>query len=226
MGQIGQQSPRALLLADSEGPQSADHRNGSLDQAGRLHCPGSGTRANAGECLMFGRRSQRDFEDEIRSHLELETERLKAQGMSEADAARMARRHFGNVEAARERFYEGRRLVSLDDTLRDMRHALRALLRARGFLATSVGTLALAIGAVAGMFGVVNKVMLEPLPYANPEQLTYVLGTAPGSDMPERFDLGNEFYVHFKENSKLIDGIFVFQAGTSTFRAGERVERI
>ncbi|MEX2283988.1 MAG: ABC transporter permease [Gemmatimonadota bacterium] len=175
---------------------------------------------------MFGRRSQRDFEDEIRSHIELETERLKAQGMSEADAARMARRHFGNVEAARERFYEGRRLVSLDDTLRDMRHALRALLRARGFLATSVGTLALAIGAVAGMFGVVNKVMLEPLPYANPEQLTYLLGTAPGSDMPERFDLGNEFYVHFKENSKLIDGIFVFQAGTSTFRAGERVERI
>jgi predicted permease len=175
---------------------------------------------------MFGRRSQGDFEDEIRSHLELEAERLKAQGMSEADAARTARRHFGSVEAAGDRFHEGRRLVSLDDTLRDLRHASRALLRSRGFLATSVGTLALAIGAVAGMFGVVNKVMLEPLPYPNSDRLLYLSGTAPGSDLPERFDLGTEFYVHFKEQSKLLDGIFSFASGTSTLRVGERVERI
>jgi putative ABC transport system permease protein len=175
---------------------------------------------------MFGRRSQSDFEDEIRSHIELETERLKAQGMSEAEAARTARRHFGSVEMARERFHDGRSLVSLDDTLRDMRHALRALVRSRGFLATTVTTLALAIGAVAGMFGVVNKVMLEPLPYAKPDRLVFFAGTAPGSDLPERFLLGNEFYVHYKEHSKLIDGIFTFQGGTSTFRVGERVERI
>jgi putative ABC transport system permease protein len=174
----------------------------------------------------MGRRSQEDFEDEIRSHIELETERLKAQGMSEAEAARMARRRFGNVGVAADRFYHGRRLVSVDDTLRDMRHALRALLRSRGFLATTVATLALAIGAVAGMFGVVNKVLLEPLPYPNSDRLTYLLGTAPGSDLPERFDLGNEFYVHFKEHSKLLDGVFSFATGTSTFRAGEKVERI
>ncbi len=41
---------------------------------------------------MFGRRSQRDFEDEIRAHLELEAERLRAQGMAPADAERAARR--------------------------------------------------------------------------------------------------------------------------------------
>src|SRR6185436_5472560 len=116
-------------------------------------------------------------------------------------------------------------LVSLDDTLRDMRHGLRALLRSRGFLATTVSTLALAIGAVAGMFGVVNKVMLEPLPYPNAERLLFLQGTAPGSDLPERFDLGNDFYVHFKEHSKLLDGIFSVSGGTSTFRAGDRVER-
>jgi putative ABC transport system permease protein len=175
---------------------------------------------------MWGRRSQRDFEDEIRSHIELETERLKAQGISEDEAARMARRRFGNVGVAGDRFYHGRRLVWLDDTLRDMRHALRALVRSRGFLATSVVTLGVAIGAVAGMFAVVSKVLLEPLPYPNPDRLIALLGTAPGSDLPERFDLGNDFYVHFKEHSKLLDGIFSFAAGTSTFRAGERVERI
>ena len=54
---------------------------------------------------MFGRRSQHDFEDEIRSHLQMEVERLKRQGMSPADAERLARRSFGNVGVAEDRFY-------------------------------------------------------------------------------------------------------------------------
>ena len=41
---------------------------------------------------MFGRRSQQDFEDEIQSHIQMEVERLKSQGMSAADAMRQARR--------------------------------------------------------------------------------------------------------------------------------------
>ena len=53
-----------------------------------------------------------------------------------------------------------------------------------------------------------------------------VSGTAPGSDLPERFGLGLEFYLHYKERSKLLDGIFVFAGGTSTLRTDNRVERI
>ena len=49
----------------------------------------------------------------------------------------------------------------------DLRHAWRALLRTPGFFVTSVGTLALAIGAVAGMFSVVNTVILKPLPFSS-----------------------------------------------------------
>jgi len=176
--------------------------------------------------MMFGRRSQRDFEDEIRSHLQLEVERLEAQGMSRADAERAARRNFGNVGVAEDRFYHGQRFSWLEDMCRDMRHAARALLRTPGFLVTTVGTLALAIGATSGMFGVVNTVMLQPLPYPNSDRLVFVQGTSPGSDLPDRFDLGNDFYLHYKESSKLIDGIFIFGGGTSTFRTKDRVERI
>jgi putative ABC transport system permease protein len=175
---------------------------------------------------MLGRRSQRDFEDEIRSHLQMEVERLEAQGMSRADAEAAARRNFGNVGVAEENFYRAQHFAWLDDAGRDLRHASRALLRTPGFLATTVGTLALAIGATAGMFGVVNTVLLEPLPFARSDRLVFVQGTAPGSDLPERFDLGNDFYLHYKEKSKLIDGIFIFGGGTSTFRAGDRVERV
>ena len=108
----------------------------------------------------------------------------------------------------------------------DLRHAWRGLLRTPGFLVTSIATLALAIGPVAGMFAVVNTVLLAPLPFPNADRLVVLAGTAPGSDLDERFGLGFDFYFEYKENSKLLDGIFAFGGGTSTLRTDTRVERI
>src|SRR4029450_1646472 len=109
---------------------------------------------------------------------------------------------------------------------KDFPYAWRALLRTPGFLATSVGTLALAIGAVAGMFSVVNTVLVQPPPFRDPDRLVALRGTAPGSDLPEHFDLGSDFYLQYKEHSKLLDGVAMLGSGTSTLRADERVERI
>jgi predicted permease len=108
----------------------------------------------------------------------------------------------------------------------DLKQAWRALRRTPAFLITCVVTLGLAIGAVAGMFNVVNTVILKPLPFPESDRLVVVAGTAPGSDLPERFGPGVEFYLHYKEQSRLIDGIFVFGGGTSTLRTEDRVERI
>ena len=108
----------------------------------------------------------------------------------------------------------------------DFRHAWRALIRTPAFLLTSVITLALAIGAVVGMFNVVNAVLIRPLPFPDADRLVVLSGTAPGSDLPDIFGLGQEFYVHYKERSQLLDGIFGFGAGTSTLRTDDRVERI
>jgi putative ABC transport system permease protein len=171
-------------------------------------------------------RSQEDFEDEIRSHLELEAERLRKQGMSATDAELAARRNFGNIAMAQDRFNDTQRFWSVSDLGRDMRHALRGMLRTPGFFFTAVGTLALAIGAVTGMFSVVNTVMLRQLPYPDADHLVAVAGTAPGSDLPEEFGLGNEFYLHYKERSRLIEGVFTWNGGTSTLRTNDRVERI
>src|SRR5262245_13421784 len=108
----------------------------------------------------------------------------------------------------------------------DFRHAWRALLRTPGFLLTSIATLPLAIGAVAGMFNVVNTVILTPLPFPDSGRLVVIAGRRPGSDLRGRLEPGVEFYVHYKERSKLLDGIFVLGAGTSTLRTENRVERI
>jgi predicted permease len=175
---------------------------------------------------MLGRRSQDDFEDEIRSHLQIEIDRLVARGMSPKDAERAARRNFGNVGAAEDVFYHHQRFAWLFGLGRDLHHAWRALLRTPGFLVACIGTLALAIGAVAGMFSVVHAVLIEPLPFPEPDRLVVLAGTSPGSDLPARFGLSNEFGLHYKERSKLLAGLFSFGSGTSTFRVGDRVERI
>src|SRR5688572_13213834 len=85
------------------------------------------------------------------------------------------------------------------DWTSDFRHASRGLLRTPGFLVTTVLTLAVAIGAVVGMFNVVYTVLLRPLPFPEPDRLVVLSGSAPGSDLPERFGPGQEFYLHYKE---------------------------
>ena len=73
---------------------------------------------------MFGRkRKASDFGAEIEAHLEMETERLKEQGMSEEDARAEARRAFGNVTRAQERFYESSRWLGWDHFWQDVRYA-------------------------------------------------------------------------------------------------------
>ena len=115
---------------------------------------------------------------------------------------------------------------SLDQWRRDLRHAVRALRRAPGFTVMTVGTLGLAIGVNAGMFSVVNKVLLDPLPYPNADRLLFISASAPGSDLQGEFGVANEFFVQYKEQARLLEDLSTFNSFTSTMRAGDRVERI
>lgn len=146
--------------------------------------------------MFWRKRKSEDFISEIEAHIQLETERLREQGLSEEQARATARRSFGNVMRAEERFYESGRWVGWDYFWQDLRYGLRMLRKAPGFSAVVVMTMALGIGATTAIFSVVDATLLQPLPYSQPEQLVSIrddLGGAGAQDIgmsqPEWQDL-------------------------------------
>ena len=69
--------------------------------------------------------------------------------------------------------------------LLELRHALRGLRRSPGFAASAIVTLALAIGASTAMFGVLDAVLLRPLPFPSPDRLAMVWIEVPTQDLRE-----------------------------------------
>src|SRR5690348_11065349 len=114
----------------------------------------------------------RELEGEIAAHLEFAAEENARNGMSPEEARRQALIRFGGVQQSREQHREARGLAGLESLLRDVRYALRVLRRERGFTSVAVLMLGLAIGANVAVFSIVNGILLRPLPFRNPGELT------------------------------------------------------
>jgi len=123
------------------------------------------------------RRAPDDFASEIRSHLELEVDRLRENGLSQDQAEAAARRAFGNVTLAQERYYEQGRWLLMDHLRQDVRFALRLLARTPLLTAAIVATLALGIGVASAVFSLVHAVVLRPLDYDDPDSLVQLFET-------------------------------------------------
>jgi predicted permease len=122
-------------------------------------------------------RADRDLDDELRFHLDLETEKHLRAGAPPAEARRRARMALGGATQVREEVHEARGLRWLDEATRDVRYALRQLSHAPAFATIAVATLALGIGANTAIFSVVDGVLLRSAPLADADRLVVVWQT-------------------------------------------------
>lgn len=146
------------------------------------------------------------LEQEIRFHIDRQTEKNLRAGMEPDEARRQALIKFGGVEHAKESTRDQFRSAFVEDFLRDLRYGGRALLRAPGFTFVATLTLALGIGATIAMFSVVNGILLRPLPYPEQDRLIELVHEAPGLGMGQLL-ASPAIYFTYRDHSRTFDSV-------------------
>ena len=148
-------------------------------------------------------RTESGLDEEMRFHIDQQTAKLQRTGMSAEEARRHALIRFGGIERIKEDSRDQIRPALLNDSIRDVRHGLRVLRRAPGFTAAALMTLGLGIGATAAIFSVVRTVMLEPLPYREPDRLITVWETNRGGTVRNVIATAN--FVEWRERTQTLE---------------------
>lgn len=129
--------------------------------------------------LLQRGRLDREFEDELRFHLDMQAEDDIRTGMAPAEARHSAARKFGGVERAKESHREARSFAAIEATFKDLHYAVRMLRANPGFAATAIVSLALGIGANTAIFSLIDALLLRALPVGHPERLVQVSAVLP-----------------------------------------------
>lgn len=154
-------------------------------------------------CLFFRKRLRRDLDRELQFHLEMREQQLSLSNAAQ-EAGFAARRQFGNVSVVKEVSQEMWQFGGLEALLQDVRYGWRTMLRTPGISIVAIVSLALGIGANAGIFALVDRLMLRMLPVKDPQQLVVLDDILP---FPE--------YKDFEDRNTMFQGV----AGTASLSA-------
>ena len=168
-------------------------------------------------------RAEPDLARELAAHLALLEDEFVRRGLTPDEAALAARRTLGGVEQAKELHRDARSFVWLDHARRDLRHAVRSLLRAPAFTLTVVLTLALGTGANTAMFSVLSGVALKPLGYLDADRIVAVLNrwTDTGQTQPNLAG-GDEIDISARRDA--FDAVAYYAGGELGVQVADRAE--
>src|ERR1700742_2862503 len=113
----------------------------------------------------------------------------------------------------------------MDHFIQDLKVAVRAPTRQRGFTLVAVLTLALGIGATTAIFSVVYGVLLRPLPYPQPERLVRAFAVGPKGQLHGAFSPPH--FMDYRTSSRALSGLSAFHGGTLNLSGdGAEAERL
>ncbi len=172
--------------------------------------------------LFLKRSLDRDFNEELQSHLAMLIDENLRRGLSPPEARRQALLRLGGPSQIEEANREQRGLPQIDTLLQDLRYGLRTLAANRAFTVVAVATLALGIGANTMIFSVVNAVFLKPPPYRDPDRLVNVWQTwarHPG----ERSIISAPNFLDWRSQNHVFESMAMFDsAGRGYNLSGEK----
>ena len=158
---------------------------------------------------------ERELDDELRFHIEMETEKNVRQGLEPQEARRRAMIAFGGVERHKEASRDARGTRPLEDGFRDFRFALRRLARDPGYAVPTVATIGIGIGITAAVFVLVNAVLLRPLPYPEADRLVEIRHVAPRTELAVT-GLSPGIFVHYRKGNRSLEEVAFYQASERT----------
>ena len=162
------------------------------------------------------------LDEEIRFHIDRQAEKNRRAGMNSDEARRQALVQFGGLARVKKSTRDEIRPALLEDSVRDVRHGIRVLRRAPGFTTAALMTLALGIGATAAIFSVVRTVMLEPLPYREPDRIVAVWETNRGGS---RNVIAPANFVAWRERTRTLEHLgMVGPVGVAMMINGQPLE--
>src|SRR5678815_4403696 len=164
-----------------------------------------------GRALLRGGALDDELADEMREHLERLAQEHVERGMTPQAARAAARRDFGPVTQVVEEARDARGVMWIVNAWQDARYGVRLMTRAPGFAAAAILTVALGIGATTAMFSVVYSVVLQPLPYRQPDRLVNLWNTAPKRGLTRAF-VGNANVADWKARNHVFEDIAVLRA--------------
>ena len=154
--------------------------------------------------LVRGAAVDRELAHEMSEHLQHLVDEHVARGMTPDAARAAARREFGSVAFLMDESRDTRGIMWLANAWHDVRYGIRLMSRAPGFAAVVILTISLVIGATTAMFSVVYSVLLQPLPYREPERLVNLWTTAPKRGLP-RANVGTANVVDWRARARRAD---------------------
>ena len=164
---------------------------------------------------LFSRsEAEQDLDEELVSHIEMETEHLIGQGLSPAEARRQALMAFGSVPKAVEECREQRGVLWIEDTVRDLKHGSRSLAKVPRFSLAVILSLGLGVAAVLVVFSLMEAVVLNGLPYNDPDRVVVLHDLKPEGD---RFSTSDLNVLDYRERVGALEEIAVEAYPAPTF---------
>ncbi len=172
--------------------------------------------------MISRKRALDGLDEDIRDHIERQTQDNIDRGMTPEEARRQAILAFGNVALVKEDTRSAWVSRRLDETRQDVSYAVRALRRNRGPTILGILVMALAIGANTAVFSVVHAVVLNPLPYPDANRIvTLTYFSSGGNTSGERSkQVSVPDFLDWRSQSTSFDSMAYYTAARTSVMAG------